>query len=149
MIFFVGVFTYLCACHPAKNALAFKPDQAIIGQVLEKKGNQMPSPGKQNYKGKPYNSIVYIFEPSSIQDAVTLEGNLFKKLNTKLIGSYPTDSLGNFFIKIKPGLYSILVGYQDAFYAPFFSGKNEIAVIKVQSGLNTTLDIVINSSAAY
>lgn len=123
--------------------------QGIQGQVFEQKGNQMPQKGKPFSKGIGYATQLYVFEPTSMQSASQISGNIFRQPNTQLIGSYATDSLGYFKVNLAPGRYSIFVGYQNGYYAASFNQRNELGIVQVSAGTFTPIEVIISANASY
>lgn len=123
--------------------------QGIVGQVFEQKGNKMPQVGKGSAKGTPFPTRIYVFEPALITQATQIEGLLFKNITTRLIGSYPTDDLGKFKINLTPGNYTVVVGYEDAYFTPYLSSQNELSLVRVTAKNFTNLEVIINAKASY
>jgi len=123
--------------------------QGIQGQVFEQKGNQMPQKGKPLSKGVGYATQVYVFEPTHIQTASQISGSIFNLPSTKLIGSFATDSLGQFKVNLLPGRYSIFVGYQNGYYATSFNQRNELGMVQVLPGTFEFIEVIIKSKASY
>ena len=131
-----------------------KPDipkiiQLLAGQVFEQKGNQMPQKGKPFSKGVGYATQLYVFEPTNIQSAGQISGNIFNLPSTKLLGSFTTDSLGHFKVNLAPGRYSIFVGYEKGYYATSFNQLNEIGIVQVVAGTFVPMEVIISAKASY
>ena len=144
LITFMGL-----GCISFKQPIKLPPTQGLIGQVFEQKGNVMPQKGKSNSKGQGYSTIIYVFEPTAITSVSSLSGGLYTKPSTQLLGSFPTDSTGHFSISLVPGKYSILVGYEGAYFAPFLNQYNELAVVQVLPSLFQSMEVIINVKASY
>ena len=123
--------------------------QGIQGQVFEQKGNQMPQKGKPFSKGVGYATKLYVFEPTNIQSAGQISGNIFNLPSTKLLGSFTTDSLGHFKVNLAPGRYSIFVGYEKGYYATSFNQLNEIGIVQVVAGTFVPMYVIISAKASY
>lgn len=123
--------------------------QGIQGQVFEQKGNQMPQKGKPFSKGVGYATQIYVFEPTGMQSAGQISGNIFRQPSTQLIGSFTTDSLGHFKVNLAPGRYSIFVGYQNGYYAASFNQLNELGIVEVLPGTFASVEVIINAKASY
>jgi len=139
----------LLGCSTIKKQSKVQFAQGIQGQVFEQKGNQMPQKGKPFSKGVGYATQLYVFEPTSMQSASQISGNLFSMPSTQLIGTFTTDSLGRFKCKLKPGRYSIFVGYQNGYYAASFNQRNELGIVQVSAGTITPIEVIITANASY
>jgi hypothetical protein len=136
-------------CIEIKQSIKWPPSQGLMGQVFEQKGNVMPQKGKSNSKGQGYATIIYVFEPTTMTSVTPLPGGLYTKPVTQLLGTFPTDSTGHFSISLAPGKYSILVGYEGAYFVPFFNQYNELAVVQVLPSLFQSMDVIINVKASF
>lgn len=143
------IASFITGCFPLLKPIKGTMQQGIVGQVFEKKGNSMPLMGKPFSKGKGYPTRVYVFEPTAIQQTKVLENGLYQKPSSALIGTYETDSLGHFKINLAPGRYSILVGYQDGYFVPYWNQLNELGIVQVVAGKFHPLEVVINIHASY
>ena len=123
--------------------------QGIQGQVFEQKGNQMPQKGKPFSKGVGYATQLYVFEPTSMQSASQISGNLFNMPSTQLIGTFTTDSLGRFKCNLKPGRYSIFVRYENGYYATSFNQRNELGIVQVLEGTFAPVEVIVSAKASY
>jgi hypothetical protein len=56
---------------------------------------------------------------------------------------------GSFKLKLKPGKYSILLGYKEGMYIPFFSGMNGVAHIEVIKHQFQEIDLSIAASSIF
>ncbi len=139
----------LLGCSTIKKQSKVQFAQGIQGQVFEQKGNQMPQKGKPFSKGVGYATQLYVFEPTSMQSASQISGNLFNMPSTQLIGTFTTDSLGRFKCNLKPGRYSIFVGYQNGYYAASFNQRNELGIVQVSAGTITPIEVIITANASY
>jgi len=136
-------------CISFKQPIKLPPTQGLMGQVFEQKGNVMPQKGKPISKGKGYETRIYVFEPTTMTSVTALAGGLYTKPVTQLLGTFPTDSTGHFSISLAPGKYSILVGYEGAYFVPFFNQYNELAVVQVLPSLFQSMDVIINVKASF
>lgn len=123
--------------------------QGIQGTIFEQKGNQMPQKGKPLSRGNGYATQLHIFEPTSIQTAIQVSGNIFKQPSTPFIGTFATDSFGNFKVPLKPGRYSVFVGYQNGYYAISFNQLNELGIVEVLPGTFKDVQVIISAKASY
>ena len=121
------------------------------GQVKEQKFNGMPLKGGSVNKGVGFKTIVYVYEPTTIDqvEGDNMPGPIVKKINTQLIDSFKTDNFGNFSIHLQPRKYSVFVKYENSYYIPFFAGSNWVSLIEIKGGAVTNLDINISASHSY
>ncbi len=138
----------LVSCFSINKQFKGQARQGVEGYVYEKKGNAMPQLGKPFSKGRGFATQVYIFEPTTIQPTSVTEG-LLTKPGTRLIGKFATDSIGRFKINLMPGRYSVLMGYEGAYFAPNFNQMNEVGIIQVLPGIFTSMEVIINVKASY
>ena len=139
----------LMGCLTIKKQSKAQVAQGIQGQIFEQKGNQMPQKGKTFSKGIGYATQLYVFEPTNIQSATQISGNIFRQPSTQLIGSYATDGLGYFKVNLAPGRYSIFVGYEGGYYAASFNQRNELGIVQVSAGTFTPIEVIISAKASY
>ena len=139
----------LLGCLTINKQTKVQLEQGIQGQIFEFKGNLMPQKGKPMPQGLGYAAQLYIFEPTSLQTAVQVNGNIFNMPSTKLIGSFATDSLGHFKVQLKPGRYSVFVGYQNGYYAIGFNQLNELGIVQILPGTFAHLEVNLNTKASY
>jgi hypothetical protein len=109
----------------------------------------MPQKGKPFSKGVGYATQLYVFEPTSMQSASQISGNLFNMPSTQLIGTFTTDSLGRFKCNLKPGRYSIFVGYENGYYAISFNQRNELGIVQVLEGTFAPVEVIVSAKASY
>jgi hypothetical protein len=140
---------FLLGCLTINQQSKVKIQQGIQGQIFELKGNLMPQKGKPLPVGIGFASQIYIFEPTTLQSAVQVSGQIFQMPETKLIASFATDSLGKFKVQLKPGKYSVFVSYQNGYYAASFNQLNELGIVEVLSGTFAHLEVIISAKASY
>ena len=139
----------LLGCSTIKKQSKVQFAQGIQGQIFEQKGNQMPQKGKPFSKGVGYATQLYVFEPTSMQTASQISGNLFSMPSTQLIGTFTTDSLGRFKCNLKPGRYSIFVRYENGYYATSFNQRNELGIVQVLEGTFAPVEVIVSAKASY
>jgi hypothetical protein len=125
------------------------PKQGIIGFVLLEKNASMPLKGAKGHKGLPISTTVYIYEAANINQLIGQEGNYAKGIDAKLIKQVLSKNDGKFKVKIAPGKYTILLGYQNGIYIPYFSGNTGVAFVEVLKGQFQEIDLSINASSIY
>ncbi len=153
------IFTFayclmILACNPRNKAsvnrsYSVQVESGVRGKLTELTGNQMPLKTIEKGKGKPLQTQVYIFNQLSVSQLVGLNEQWCKQVNTAPIRSQWSDSVGNYYINLNPGKYTILVAYNDGYFIPFFNQYNEIATISVVKSKIVQLDIKVNTKAVY
>ncbi|MFD3001283.1 carboxypeptidase regulatory-like domain-containing protein [Pontibacter toksunensis] len=124
-------------------------EQGITGRVIEKSGNQMPSPDAPPSKGKGVERTVYVYELTNGSQATTTDGVFHTNIQTNLVTQVNTDADGNFAVSLKPGRYSLFTKEEQGLYANLFDGQNNIFPVEVQEGQVTEVEFVINYNASY
>ena len=125
------------------------PQQGVKGKVLLQKDAMMPLKGKTKQEGKPYSTIVYIYEAASIGQLVGQEGNWAKGIQTKLIKKVQSNAEGGFKIRLSPGKYTLVLGYKEGIYIPYFSGSNGVAFVEVTKSQYQEIDLTILASSIF
>jgi hypothetical protein len=125
------------------------PKQGIKGYVLVEKKANMPLKGTAKQKGRPLSTVVYIYEATNVNQLVAQEGNFTKGVKSRLIQQVRSDNAGKFKIRLAPGKYTIVLGYQDGIYIPYFSGNSGVALIEVLKGQFQEIDLLITASSVY
>lgn len=123
--------------------------QGIRGQVLLQKEAYMPLKGNSKQLGSPYITDVYIYKTANTDQLIGQEGNFTKAMQAKLIKKVRTSKEGRFNIKLSPGKYTLLLGYRDGLYIPFFSGMNGVAHVEVKKRHFQEIDLTINASSIF
>ena len=139
----------LCGCKILNSQVKPVLIEGVRGQVFEKKGNVMPVKGKVSSKGAIFNTIVYVFEPTTLSKVEGLNGQFCTKVNSVLVDSLKTSIEGKFLIALKPGKYSLMVKYDQGYFVPYFSGTNELSIIEILPNVVSELDIIVNVKASY
>ena len=119
-----------------------------MGSVKEVSGNLMPGPGKELPEPRSVQTMVYVYETTSLSQ-VKGEAPLFTSILTKLVDSVATDEKGLFSIAVKPGNYSLFVRVDRKFFANSFDTKNTIHPVTVEEGKVAEVSILINDKATY
>lgn len=139
------------ACHSIKKSTSVPNiDQGIRGQVLEVKGNQMPSPDAPPSKGHGVNTEVYVFEPTNIKEVERINGTSeYKAIHRKIIKTVKTDSAGRFAVDLPPGTYSLFIRLNGHYYSNLFDVDNNIGIVTVEPNRVSQVNITISSKATY
>ena len=117
----------------------------LIGQVFEHKYNSMPQPGSTSKKGSPLATTIYIYPPTKLQQLENLNGAFCSRINSTLITSFVSDSLGYYGSKLNIGKYSVFVKYDNTYYIPYFSGAEWASLFEVKESEKTELNINVYS----
>lgn len=125
--------------------------QGIEGQVTEIRGNQMPLKGAAPSSPKPLSTTIYFYEPTTLEQVTPIsEGApIYTKINTRMVTSVTTDSLGNFKVALPIGVYSVFVAYEKRFFANLFDEQQNIQLVTVEENRVTRFNIEVNANAVY
>jgi hypothetical protein len=123
------------------------PPQGIKGFVLLKKNASMPLKGLVKHKGLPISTVIYVYEEANLNQLIAQEGNYAKGIQAKLIKQVRSDKAGKFKLKLAPGKYTIVLGYQEGIYIPFFSGNTGLAFVEVSAHQWQEIDLTILASS--
>jgi len=123
--------------------------QGVKGHVMLEKNSTMPLKGMSKQKGSPISTNVSIYEAANVNQLVGQEGNYAKGIEAKLIQQVRSDKTGKFKLKLAPGKYTIVVGYQEGIYIPYFSGNTGVALIEVLKHQFQEIDLKIIASSIY
>jgi hypothetical protein len=120
------------------------------GHVYLVKGNQMPSPDRPPATPKGFETELFIYELTGLEQ-VTRVGNtsFYSQINTPLVKTVKTDASGAFSVKLPPGNYSLFVKKDGNFYANLFDGKNKIYPVEVLTGKVTEVEFKADYDAVY
>ena len=123
--------------------------QGIKGHVLIENNTAMPLKGSAKQKGSPIATMVYIYEAVNVHQLIGQEGNYAKGIKARLIKQVRSNNAGQFKIRLAPGKYSIVLGYQEGIYIPFFSGNTGVAFVEVSKHHYQEIDLRIIASSIY
>jgi len=123
--------------------------QGIKGHVLLDNNTAMPLKGSAKQKGRPISTMVYIYEASNIDQLIAQEGNYAKGIKAKIVKQVRSDKTGKFKLRLAPGKYSIVLGYQEGIYIPYFSGNTGVAFVEVPKHQYQEIDLLIIASSIY
>jgi hypothetical protein len=123
--------------------------QGIKGHVLIENNTAMPLKGSAKQKGSPIATMVYIYEAVNVHQLIGQEGNYAKGIKARLIKQVRSNNTGKFKISLAPGKYSIVLGYQEGVYIPYFSGNTGVAFVEVMKGQFQEIDLSIIASSIY
>lgn len=137
------------ACAQLSPNLSKLTNTRIEGRIFEKLGNAMPAKGGHAGKGSPLSTKVYIYKILRLAQLENQNGTFCKKINGILVDTALSDSTGYYQIVLKPGQYSIVVGYENGYFIPYFSGIDGVAYIQIEPNKSTPLNITVNQKASY
>ena len=123
--------------------------QGIKGHVLIENNTAMPLKGSPKQKGSPIATMVYIYEAANVYQLIGQEGNYAKGIKARLIKQVRSKNTGKFKISLAPGKYSIVLGYQEGVYIPYFSGNTGVAFVEVLKHQYQEIDLSIIASSIY
>jgi hypothetical protein len=123
--------------------------QGIKGHVLLDNNTAIPLKGSAKQKGRPISTMVYIYEASNIDQLIAQEGNYAKGIKAKIVKQVRSDKTGKFKLRLAPGKYSIVLGYQEGVYIPYFSGNTGVAFVEVPKHQYQEIDLLIIASSIY
>ena len=121
--------------------------QGISGHVLLEKNTTMPLKGVPNQKGLPISTMVYVYEAANVDQLIEQQGKYAKGIKAKMIKQVRSDKAGKFKLRLSPGKYTIVLGYQEGIYIPFFSGNTGVAFVEVFKHQFQEIDLRIMASS--
>jgi hypothetical protein len=139
-------FIFLVCLAPMLMGFCILP-QGIIGYVLLESNTAMPFKGTAKQKGLPISTMVYIYEAANVDQLIEQEGNYAKGIQARLIKQVRSNHAGKFKLRLAPGKYSIVLGYQEGVYIPYFSGNTGVAFIEVSKHQFQEIDLLIIASS--
>ena len=139
-------FIFLVCLAPMLMGFCILP-QGIIGYVLLESNTAMPFKGTAKQKGLPISTMVYIYEAANVDQLMEQEGNYAKGIQARLIKQVRSNHAGKFKIRLASGKYSIVLGYQEGVYIPYFSGNTGVAFIEVSKHQFQEIDLLIIASS--
>lgn len=149
ILLFSYILLSVSACGVFHATTQTVPKQGISGYVYEQMGNAMPLRDKPVSKGRPIQTVIYVYSPLKMGDTLGLVGQMAAKINGQLVDSCKSDATGHYSIALQPGVYSILVPYDHGYFIPFYSGREGLANTEVKPNSFTALDIIVNAKASY
>jgi len=139
-------FSLLVCLAPILMGFCFLP-QGISGHVLLENNTAMPLKGSAKQKGRPIATMVYIYEAANVHQLIEQEGNYAKGIEARLVKQVRSNHAGKFKLRLAPGKYTIVLGYQDGIYIPYFSGNTGVAFIEVLKHQFQEIDLLIIASS--
>ena len=139
-------FIFIVCLVPMLMGFCILP-QGIQGHVLLEKNATMPLKGIAMQKGLPISTMVYVYEASNVDQLIAQEGHYAKGIQAKMIKQVRSDKAGKFKLRLAPGKYTIVLGYQDGIFIPFFSGNTGLAFVEVTQHQFKEIDLRIIASS--
>ena len=121
--------------------------QGISGYVFLENNTSMPLKGMAKQKGLPISTMVYVYEAADVDQLIGQEGHYAKGIKAKIVKQVRSDKAGKFKLRLAPGKYTIVLGYQDGIYIPFFSGNTGLAFVEVSKHQFQEIDLSIIASS--
>jgi len=127
--------------------------QGLFGKVLWIAGNQMPmimEEGQQDdRKGpRPIEREIVVYEQTRSSDT-EMENGFYTSIKTKEVARFKTDKNGQFYVHLKPGIYSLFTVEENGLWANTFDVENRINPIEIKEEEIATITITVNYDAAY
>ena len=121
--------------------------QGILGHVSMEANASMPLKGMSKQKGLPISTMVYVYEAANVDQLIAQKGHYANGIQAKMIKQIRSDKAGKFKLRLAPGKYTILLGYQEGIYIPFFSGNTGVAIVEVTRHQFQEIDLRIIASS--
>ncbi|SFD08048.1 hypothetical protein [Spirosoma endophyticum] len=146
-----GFSLTVCAQKPVrkkvKKATTF---QGICGNVVEKRGNQMPGPGAPKSGGIPVERDVLIFPLLNISQVDAGDNGFINSVrDAKPVKTAKSDKNGKFCIYLPVGRYSVIVKEPKGLYANLSDTKNNIFPVSVGKGEMANVTVEISHQAVF
>ena len=141
----VRLFLFICLA-PMLMGFCILP-QGIMGHVYLEQNAKMPLKGGSKQQGSPISTMVYVYETANLDQLIAQEGNYAKGIQAKIVKQIRSDKAGKFKLRLAPGKYTIVLGYRDGIYIPFFSGNSGVAFVEVSKHQYQEIDLRIIASS--
>ena len=125
------------------------PSQGIKGRIFLEKEANMPLKGKTKQAGTAFSTMVYVYAAANTNQLIGQEGNWAKGIQAKLIRKVQADQAGRFKIGLRPGKYTLVLGFKEGIYIPFFSGSTGVAFVEVSKRQYQEIDLTITASSIF
>lgn len=123
--------------------------QGIKGSVNWISGNQMPGLDKPISQPKPIIREIHIYKAVTLTEAVTVNGVFFTEIKKPVLKKVKSKKNGRFCVKLPPGEYSVFVKEPEGLFANSFDSEGRIQYTLVKKGEFTTINLLVNYTAAY
>lgn len=152
LLFLVVLSTSLTDAQKSKSRRRVKKaSYSLCGTVVEKRGNQMPGPGRPQSAGEPVVREVLVLPLLTLEQVTSDEAGFI----TDLKGAQPLQTVrsgkdGKFcFATLPAGRYSVLVRKEKGLYANLYDTQNHINPVTVEKGKAATVTIQITHRATF
>ena len=139
-------YIFLVCLVPTLMGFCILP-QGILGHVSMEAGATMPLKGMRKQKVQPISTMVYVYEAANVDQLIAQKGNYAKGIQAKIVKQIRSDKAGKFKLRLAPGKYTIVLGYQEGIYIPFFSGNTGVAILEVTRHQFQEIDLRIIASS--
>ncbi|GAB3952128.1 hypothetical protein GCM10028805_33510 [Spirosoma harenae] len=124
--------------------------QGICGKVVEKKGNQMPGPGKPASTGQPIEREILIFPLLNMSQVETGDDGFINSVGeAKPVKTVRSSKDGKFCVGLPVGRFSVIVQEPKGLYANSFDTQNNIFPVIVQKNRRSTIQVEITHQAVF
>lgn len=148
LFYIILMFSACCSTNNAQSLNNLK--QGIKGYVSEIKGNQMPGPDRKQEPAKGFQTEVYIYEVTTMDQVEAVNHEPFyRSIRSKFIKSIISDKDGFFATDLEPGTYSLFTKVDGLYYANSFNGKNQIQSVEVLQDSISEVNIIISAKATF
>lgn len=127
--------------------------QGILGTVVVREGNHMPSPDQKNKpqvksREKTPPRELHIYELTNLSQ-VKANGSFYADLKTKPVAKALAGADGIFQVYLKPGRYSVFSQEPQGLYANQLDGNGNIFPVEVVADRLTLVEFIIDYNASY
>lgn len=116
------------------------------GIILEEKFNSMPMVDRPSSKGAPLCTSLYIYKRTNLRQLDSLNGHFCSRIQGELVTTIQSQKDGRYHTYLEPGIYSVFVKYENAYYIPYFSGTQWTALFEIKKDGPTDLEIIVRGS---
>ncbi|GAB4040149.1 hypothetical protein [Spirosoma jeollabukense] len=150
-LFLFGFSLATCAQKPTrkKNSKA-TTFQGICGNVVEKRGNQMPGPGASKSGGTPIEREVLIFPLLNMNQVDAGDNGFINSVReAKPVKTTKSDKNGKFCVYLPVGRYSVIIKEPKGLYANLSDTHNNIFPVSVAKGKMASVTAEISHQAVF
>ena len=140
----ISVLCSACTASQSKK----QPAQGLSGTIYLVTGNQMPTIGRPQSKGRGVARDIHIYQSTSLSQT-NGTSPLFTSIKTKLIAQTKSDSTGHYTVKLPVGKYSVFIKEGEQFFAAESDGTGALNPVEISLNALAKKDFIINHAAAY
>ena len=144
--------TVIAQKHPRRKATKQVVFQGICGIVVEKRGNNMPSPDspKPSTSGSPAEREVLIFLLLNTSQVDMGENGFINSVReAKPVKTVKSGKDGRFCVNLPVGRYSVVVQEPKGLYANLSDTQNNIFPVTVGKGKKVSVKVEISHQAVF